>query len=77
MCLCPLRGINQVCRGKRKSPDMSYTALGAPQPQDMVQMHCENPASSISLEKKGAGATEVLFGTTWYLSVLLQLSQPQ
>lgn len=53
----PCERQNQICRGKRKSPAMSYTALGS-QPQDMVQMPCENPALSISLGKKRDGATE-------------------
>lgn len=32
MCLCPVRGINQVCRGKGRSPAMSYIALGLHSP---------------------------------------------
>lgn len=31
---------------------------GAPQPWDMVQMHYEKPAPSVSLEKRGDGAIE-------------------
>lgn len=48
-CLCPVTGIHQVCRGEGKSP---------PQPWDMVQMHYEKAAPSVSLEKRGDGATE-------------------
>lgn len=45
-------------QGQKEATSHILHSSEAPQPQDMVQMHCENPVLSINLEKKGNGATE-------------------
>lgn len=45
-------------QGQRAVTSHVLHSPGAPQPWDVVQMHCENPALSISPEKRGAGLTE-------------------
>lgn len=55
--LCPVRGINQVCRGKRKSPAMSYTALGLHSPRTWCKCPVRTQPCPSAWEKRD-GATE-------------------
>lgn len=75
-CLCPVTGINQVCRGKGESPPMSYTDPGLHSPGTWHRS-TKRSQPHPSAWKKGEMKQPKQSRTTWYLSASLQLSQPQ
>lgn len=72
-----VRGINQVCRGKRRSPATFYTALEIHSPRTWCRCTVRTQPCASAWKKREMEQLKHLFGTTWYLSALLQLFQPQ
>ena len=57
-CLCPVTGINQVCRGKGESPPMSYTDPGLRGPGTRHRCTMRNQPHPSAWKKGGDEATE-------------------
>lgn len=76
-CLCPVTGMNQVCRGKGESPPMSYTDPGLHGSGTWHRSTMRNQPHPSAWKKGEMKQLKHLSRTTGYLSASLQLSQPQ